>query len=103
MPKTKTQKKGAGSVGSVRMHKGHTSHASLQRPVEAAPVRNSQQLKQPVPRQQNLQSLTMAAMVALGCWGFAITFTFFTNNPDRYVLGAMAALLALTWSAYFGV
>ncbi len=47
--------------------------------------------------------MMMAAMVALGCWGFAISFTFFTNNPDRYVLGAIAALLALTWSAYFGV
>ena len=103
MPKTKTRKKGTGGVRSVRMHGGETSHSSSSRPAEAVPLRDAQRLKRPVSGQQSLQNLMMAAMVALGCWGFAISFTFFTNNPDRYVLGVMAALLALTWSIYFGV
>ncbi len=102
MPKTKTRKKGTGSVRPIRMHEGQTSRSSSQS-AAAAPLRDVQRLKRPAGAQQSLQSLMMAAMVALGCWGFAISFTFFTNDPDRYVLGTMAALLALTWSVYFGV
>src|SRR5260370_38220475 len=90
MTKIKPRKKGTANVRSVRT-------------TRTVPATIVQPLKRPVSGQQSLQNLMMAAMVALGCWGFAISFTFFTNNPDRYVLGAIAALLALTWSAYFGV
>jgi hypothetical protein len=43
----------------------------------------------------------MAAFVALGCWGFAFTFLFLTNDPNRHLFGGMAALLALMWSVNF--
>src|SRR6266550_3162078 len=103
MPKTKTRKKGTLGVRSVRVHEGSTSHFSSSRSAEAVPVRDIQRLKRPVSAQQSLQNLMMAAIVALGCWGFAVSFTFFTNDPDRYILGAMTTLLALTWSVYFGI
>jgi hypothetical protein len=45
----------------------------------------------------------MAACVALGCWGFAFSFAFLTNDPNRYVYGGMAAVLALIWSLLFAM
>ncbi|MBE3561887.1 MAG: hypothetical protein IMW89_22095 [Ktedonobacteraceae bacterium] len=54
-------------------------------------------------RASQMQSLVMAAMVALGCWGLAISFTFFTADANRYLFGAMAALMALMWSVIFVV
>ena len=86
MPKTKTRKKGTRDMRSMR-----TTHTA------------TQLLRQTVPTQQSFLNLIMAAMVMLGCWGFAISFLFFTQDPDRYALGGLAILLALTWSAYFGI
>ena len=37
-------------------------------------------------------NLVMAAMVALGCWGFAISYIFLTTDPNRYALGGLADL-----------
>ena len=103
MAKTKTRKKRTVGVRSVQIHEGSTSHSSSSRSAEAVPVRDVQRLKRPISTQQSLQNLMMAAMVALGCWGFAISFIFFTNDPDRYALGGLMVLLALTWSVYFGI
>ncbi len=50
---------------------------------------------------QGLQNLLMSALVALGCWGFAITFIFMTSDPNRYLFGGMAAVLGLMWSIMF--
>lgn len=90
MPKTKTRKKGIGNVASVRT-------------TNTAPSTAAQPIRRPIPTQQSLMNLIMTAMVMLGCWGFAISFIFFTNDPDRYTLGSLAVLLAITWSAYFGI
>jgi len=49
------------------------------------------------------QNLVTAAFVALGCWGFAFSFAFLTSDPNRYVYGGMAAVLALMWSILFVV
>ena len=43
----------------------------------------------------------MAACVALGSWGFAFSFAFLTDDPNRYVYGGMAAVLAVIWSMLF--
>jgi hypothetical protein len=45
----------------------------------------------------------MAACVALGCWGFAFSFAFLTSDPNHFVYGGMAAVLALIWSLLFAV
>jgi hypothetical protein len=49
------------------------------------------------------QGLVMSGMVALGCWGMAVSFIFFTTDPNRYLYGGMAALMALMWSSMFGM
>jgi hypothetical protein len=49
------------------------------------------------------QSLIFPAMVAAGCWLMAFTLIFLTNDPNRYLFGGMAVLIALLWSFSFGV
>jgi hypothetical protein len=49
------------------------------------------------------QSLVFPGMVALGCWGMAYTLMFLTSDPNRYLFGGMAVLMALLWSFSFGV
>jgi hypothetical protein len=103
MPKTKTRKKGTSGVRSVRMHQGQTSRSSSSQTTGTVHATTVQQVRRPVSKQPSFMNLIMAAMVALGCWGFAISYIFFTNDPDRYALGGLAVLLALTWSIYFGI
>jgi hypothetical protein len=45
----------------------------------------------------------MSAMVAIGCLGFAFTFIVFSNDPNRYIFGGMAALMAVMWFVSFGM
>lgn len=47
------------------------------------------------------QGLITAACIALGCWGFALSFVFTTTDPNRYLYGGMAGVLALMWSVLF--
>ena len=49
------------------------------------------------------QGLIFPAMVALGCWLMAFTLIFLTNDPNRYLFGGMAVLIALLWSFSLGV
>jgi hypothetical protein len=49
------------------------------------------------------QSPVLAACVALGCWGFAFSFAFLSTDPNRYVYGGMAVVLALMWSLLFAM
>ncbi len=49
------------------------------------------------------QSLVFPAMVALGSWGMAFTIIFLTSDPNRYLFGGMAVLIALFWSFSFGI
>lgn len=53
------------------------------------------------PRTRGVQSLVFPAMVALGCWGMAFSFAFFYNDPNHFLYGGMAALLALLWTFSF--
>ncbi len=45
----------------------------------------------------------MSALVALGCWGMAISFAFFSADPNHYLFAGMAALMALMWSFSLGL
>ena len=47
------------------------------------------------------QGLFMPALVALGCWGLAISFSFFSTDPNRLLWGGMAALMGIMWSFSF--
>jgi hypothetical protein len=49
------------------------------------------------------QKLIFPAMVALGCWLMAYTLVFLTNDPNRYLIGGMAVLMALLWTFSFGL
>jgi hypothetical protein len=51
----------------------------------------------------NTVGMIMPAMVALGCWGMAFTFTVFSTDPNHLLFGGMAALMALMWSVSFGM
>ena len=44
------------------------------------------------------QSLIMPSMVALGCWGMAISFAYFYNDPNHLLFAGIAVLMALLWS-----
>jgi hypothetical protein len=48
-------------------------------------------------------NLITAACVALGCWGFAFSFAFLTDDPNRYVYGGMAAALGVMWAVLFAM
>lgn len=49
------------------------------------------------------QNLIFPAMVAAGCWLMAFTLIFLTSDPNRYLIGGMAMLMALFWTVSFGV
>lgn len=52
-------------------------------------------------RASSYQSLIMPAMVTLGCLGLAISFSFFTTDPNRFLYGGIAALMTLMWAFSF--
>lgn len=92
MPKTKARKKSrASSVAS-----------SASQNVAATPVAQKQSTAQRAGAlSPSSQSLLTAGVVTLGCWGFAFTFIFLTSDPNRFLYGGMAAIIALMWSILF--
>jgi hypothetical protein len=55
------------------------------------------------PRVAGPQSLIFPAMVASGCWLMAYTLVFLTTDPNRYLIGGLAVLMALLWTFSFGM
>jgi hypothetical protein len=55
------------------------------------------------PRVSGPQSLILPGMVALGCWLMAYTLMFLTTDPNRFIFGGLAVLIALLWSFSLGV
>jgi hypothetical protein len=102
MPKVKARKRGNGSRGSAQKQTSSVMPATTQE--EQKPGGRSK--SRTVPRSlesQGKQNLVMYAMVALGCWGMAISFVFFTTDPNRYLYGGIAVIMALMWSFTFGL
>lgn len=98
MPKAKARKRGkAKSNTTARASRVVQTDAlaSVESPVKSQAVRRR--------ASSGTQSLVMAGMVALGCWGMAVSFIFFTTDPNRYAYGGIAVLMALMWSVMFGV
>ncbi len=48
-------------------------------------------------------NLFFSGMVALGCWGMALSFFVFDTEPNHMLLGGMVLLMAVGWSAAFGM
>ena len=102
MPKAKTRKKrkvqGNGAVGLAPAMPG----SRQERDVPARPVTTTR-------RPSSLfggggtQGIVMPALVALGCWGMAISFAFFSADPNHYLYAGMAAVMGLMWSFSFGL
>ncbi len=97
MPKAKTRKRRTASNGT----KGGRAEA-FSPSVSVTPAADPKRVYQRG-RVPSVQNLVTAAFVALGCWGFAFTFAFLTNDPNRYLFGGLAALLALMWTINFAV
>src|SRR6266581_4007560 len=107
MPKTRARKKGTGrpvhTVGVSRSKGDAANHVSHQTTsgggasaARIAAVRAQRS-------RTGYQGLIMPGMVALGCWGLAISFIFFTPDPNHLLYGAIAVLMALMWSFSFGL
>lgn len=47
------------------------------------------------------QNIIFSAMVALGCWGMALTFAYFSKDPNHLLYAGMAVLMGLLWSFLF--
>jgi hypothetical protein len=98
MPKAKTRKRGkAKSNTTAKVSRVAQADAPASPEVSV----KSQALRRRVASQT--QGLVMAGMVALGCWGMAVSFIFFTTDPNRYIYGGIAVLMALMWSSMFGI
>ncbi|HLZ64553.1 MAG TPA: hypothetical protein VKR06_47090 [Ktedonosporobacter sp.] len=96
MPKAKGRKKVSSAYTQPAQKRTHVEQIS--EPANTATVRRPAQT--PL---RTSQGLFMAALVALGCWGLAASFFFFTTDPNHYLFGGMAALMALMWSFSFAV
>lgn len=95
MPRGRTRKRRATKAPPPRTQEIGTPVTTARTAATTFAARN------PFGRQQRVQNLWMSALVALGCWGFAVSFIFMTNDPNRYLFGVMAALLAVMWSILF--
>jgi len=93
MPKIKARKKGS----AARTQTVQASSTTLSNNT-AGTKRTAQASGMP-----GSQSLLMSALVSLGCWGLAVSFIFFSTDPNHYLFGGMAALMALMWSFSFGL
>jgi hypothetical protein len=113
MPKTHKRRKAPAKTSTAQSHiAGAQISASSTRKVSAAPASNVNANGTNAtlthrrffsPRVVGPQSLIFPAMIALGCWLMAYTLVFLTKDPNRYLIGGMAVLIALLWTFSFGV
>lgn len=99
MPKTKARRK------SERGSASYTQTSRSSTPLSRDTTKTGQTAvrRAPMPSGPTPMSLVMAAMVTLGCWGMAISFVFFSADPNRYLFGGMAVLMGLMWAVSFGL
>ena len=113
MPKTYKRRKASAKASTVQSRAASAQvSASRTHKVSAAPVSNAKAngthttlANRPFfsPRVAGPQSLIFPAMVALGCWLMAYTLVFLTTDPNRYLIGGLAVLMALLWTFSFGL
>jgi hypothetical protein len=113
MSKTHKRRKAPAKTSTAQSHIASAQvSASSTRKVSAAPVSNANANGTNAtltnrrffsPRVAGPQSLIFPAMIPLGCWLMAYTLVFLTKDPNRYLIGGMAVLMALLWTFSFGV
>jgi hypothetical protein len=113
MPKAQKRRKAPARVGTMQSHIANTNQtASSSQKSREAPAGSGNVAGTGTtninrsflsPSVSGPQSLVFPAMVALGSWGMAFTLIFLTNDPNRYLIGGMAVLIALFWSFSFSI
>jgi hypothetical protein len=101
MPKARKQKSRSGNTGKPRVRSEGVQQQKKSVGIpqgSAVTSRRLNQAKSPSP-----QSLILPVMVALGCWGMAVSFLFFYNDPNHLLYGGMAVCMALIWSFSLGL
>ncbi len=98
MPKARKRRKEASRRSAANTAGSHTKNTQPDTAKVTTPAR-------PLfaPRARGPESLIMPVMVALGCWGFAFSFIFFSTEANHVLFGVMAALVALMWSVSVGL
>ena len=91
MPKTRGRKKvGARGIPSAPAKR----NTDAQQPALAA--------RQPALPMQGSQAMLMSGLVVLGCLGLAFTFIFLSTDPNHYLFGGLASVMAVMWFISFG-
>jgi len=106
MPKSSARRKGRGPSPQKRGSTGNSNQgaANLQQASQNQATRTVQSKRGfSSPPVLSAQSLLWPFMVALGCWGLAISFVFFSVDPNHTLYGAMAVFMALLWSFSFAI
>ncbi len=98
MPKTRKRKKGTIQQNSIGTMKPTSAQNAGQQPTTTASLRRPAASSLSGP-----QGLIWPALVSLGCWGMAISFFFFSNDPNHMVFGLLVVLMALLWTVSLGV
>ncbi len=108
MPKAR-RRKGAGRKSATRIHsEGQrrdtsvtSSTATDEQTEQTSRAARRTEQRSKANEVSSYQSLIMPGMVTLGCLGLAISFSFFTTDPNRYLYGGIAALMAVMWAYSF--
>ncbi len=106
MPKAQKRRKAPARASSAQLRTVNAASSSQNNravPAQSATDAASGNRRLLSPRVPGPQSLIFPGMVALGCWGMAYTISFLTTDPNRYLIGGMAALIALLWTISFGL
>ena len=94
MPKSRKRKRGSASKST--QNAPATTNSVVKTPTTGRTNSNKRAARSPAAR--GSQSLIWPVMVALGCWGMAISFFVFSNDPNHVLFAGMAALMALMWT-----
>jgi hypothetical protein len=100
MPKTRKRKKGTTQRSTIGTMKSASTQSAVQQSTGTRSASINRALAQSA---SSLRGLIWPALVALGCWGLAVSFFFFSNDPNHVVFGALVVVMALLWTFSFGL
>ena len=100
MPKTRKRKTGTAQRSTIGTVKSANAQNAVQQSTGARTASTNRALAQSA---NSPRGLIWPALVSLGCWGMAVSFFFFSNDPNHVVFGALVVLMALLWTFSFGL
>jgi hypothetical protein len=98
MPKTGKRKRGTVQKSTIGTARSANAQNAVQQPAGTTSMRRP--LATPA---SGSRGLIWPALVSLGCWGMAVSFFFFSNDPNHMLFGALVVIMALLWTFSFGV